>query len=249
MSQLELAARAGVSARHLSFVETGRAQPSLDMVSRLAETLTIPLRERNVLYLAAGYAPVHRETGLASPGMGHVRRAIDLILRQQEPYPAFVVNRHWDLLASNQATSRVFGFLRGGPRRYTNIMRTVFAPDGIRPLIANWEEVAGGLMTYLHNDVATAPSDAVARDLLRDVLAYPGVPLRWKSRNIDAQVPPLLTVVYRKADVALRFFSTISTFGTPHDVTLDELRIECTFPADEATERTCRKLAANSGRE
>jgi hypothetical protein len=151
------------------------------MVSRRAKTLTIPLRERNALYLAAGYAQVHRETALASPEMGHVHRAIDLILRQQESRPAFVVYRHWDLLAPNQASSRVFGFLRGGPRRYANLMHTVFAPDGIRPFIPNWEEVAGGLMTYLHNDVAAAPSDTVARDLLRDVLAYPGVPQRWKA--------------------------------------------------------------------
>ncbi len=215
------------------------------MVSRLAEALEIPLRERNTLFIAAGYAPVYRETGLASPEMGQVRRAIEFILHQQEPYPAFVLSRHWDLLMANQASSRVFGFLRGGVRGHSNIMRSVFAPDGIRPLISNWEEVGGDLIRHLHNDVAAAPSDTVARDLLREVLGYPGVPPRWGTRELGAQTPPLLTAVYRKGDLTLRFFSTISTFGTPQDVTLEELRIECSFPADEATAKTCRELAGS----
>ena len=217
------------------------------MVSRLAEALEIPLRERNAVFIAAGYAPVYRETGLASPEMGQVRRAIEFILRQQEPYPAFVVSRHWDLLMSNQGSSQVFGFLHGGPRVHSNIMRSVFAPDGIRPLISNWEEVAGALIRHLHNEVAAAPSDTAARDLLREVLAYPGVPPRWRTRVLGAQMPPLLTAVYRKDDLTLRFFSTITTFGTPQDVTLEELRIECSFPADEVTTKICRELAGSVG--
>jgi len=245
VSQLDLAVKAEVSSRHLSFVETGRAQPSRDMVSRLAEALEIPLRERNALFIAAGYAPLYRETGLASPAMGQVRRAIDCILHQQEPYPAFVVSRHWDLLLTNRSSARVFGFLRGGARVHSNVMRSVFAPDGIRPLISNWVEVAGDLIRHLHNEVAAAPSDPIARDLLSEVLAYPGVPPRWRTRELGAPTPPLLTAVYRKDDLTLRFFSTITTFGTPQDVTLEELRIECSFPADEATARTCRELAGS----
>ncbi len=216
------------------------------MVARLAEALEIPLRERNALFIAAGYAPAYRETGFASPEMGRVRQAIEFILRQQNPYPAFVVSRHWDLLRSNQGAARVFGFLFGGRGVHSNIMRSVFAPDGVRPLISNWEEVAGHMIRHLHNEVAAAPSDTVAQDLLREVLAYPGVPPRWRARELGAQTPPLLTTLYRKGELALRFFSTITTFGTPQDVTLEELRIECAFPADEATAKFCHELVGDA---
>jgi transcriptional regulator with XRE-family HTH domain len=241
-SQLDLALEAGVSARHLSYVETGKAQPSRDMVARLADALDMPLRERNALLVAAGYAPKYRETALATPEMSPVRRAIEFILQQQEPYPAFVTNRHWDLLLANGGSSRLFGLLREGGPLHPNIMRQVFDPNDMRPLLANWEEVAGDLIRHLHNEVAAAPSDAKARALLDEVLAYPGVPDRWRTREPGATPLPMLTTVFRKGDLELRFFSTITTFGTPRDVTIDELRIECMFPVDEGTADVCRKL-------
>ena len=247
VSQLDLALAADVSSRHLSFVETGRAQPSLQLVTRLADALTIPLRERNVLLLAAGYAPRHRETGLAAPAMTQARRAIEFILQQQEPYPAFVMNRHWDLLESNQGSKRVFGFLLGGPRKHTNVMRLVFDPNGLRPRMLNWEEVASRLIRRLHHEIEAAPSDDVARALLSDLLGYPEVPSRWRTRELDDPLSPLLSAVYRRDDVELRFFSTITIFLAPQDVTMEELRIECSFPADEATDRFCRELALNAG--
>jgi transcriptional regulator with XRE-family HTH domain len=243
VSQLDLALSADVSSRHLSFVETGRAQPSLELVSRLADALEIPLRERNTLLIAAGYAPRYRETGLAAPELSQARRAIEFILKQQEPYPAFVLSRHWDLLMSNRGSKRIFGFLLGGPSAQSNIMRQVFDPSALRPRIVNWEEVAVHLIRHLHNEVAAAPSDARARELLNDVLAYPGVPSRWRTRELGVHTAPLLTSVYRRGDVELRFFSTIATFGTPQDVTLEELRIECSFPADDVTDRFCREPA------
>jgi len=244
VSQLDLALAADVSSRHLSFVETGRAQPSLKLVTRLAEALEIPLRERNVLLVAAGYAPRHRETGLAAPAMTQARRAIEFILHQQEPYPAFVMNRHWDLLVSNQSSKRIFGFLLGGPRMHPNIMRFVFDPNGLRPRIVNWEEVAGHLIRRLHSELAAAPSDDDVRALLNDLLAYPGVPSGWSTRELEDFTSPLPSAVYRMGDVELRFFSTLTTFLTPQDVTLEELRIECLFPADEVTDRFCRELAS-----
>ena len=242
LSQLDLALEAGVSARHLSYVETGKAQPSRDMVARLADTLAMPLRERNVLLLAAGYAPDYPERALDTPELAPVRRAIELIVEHQEPYPAFVLNRRWDVLLTNRAAGRVAGFLLGGSK-HTNMVRQFFDPNDLRAVVVNWEEVAGDLVRHLHDEVAAVPSDAGAHALLEEVLRYPGVPSRWRTRDLGAAPPPLLTVHFRKGDQELRFFSTITTFGTPLDVTIDELRIECTFPADEVTAEFCRALA------
>jgi transcriptional regulator with XRE-family HTH domain len=242
MSQLALALEAGTSSRHLSYVETGKAQPSREMVSRLAEALDMPLRERNALLLAAGFAPEYAETRLDAPELAQVRRAVEFILEHQEPYPAFVLNRRWDVLLANRAAGRVADFLIGGTR-HDNMVRQFFDPADMRAAVHNWEEVAGDLVRHLHDEVAAAPSDPRARELLEEVLRYPGVPARWRERELSSPPPPLLTVVFRKGERELRFFSAITTFGTPRDVTLDELRIECAFPADDATAEACRMLA------
>jgi transcriptional regulator with XRE-family HTH domain len=242
MSQFDLALEASVSARHLSYVETGKAQPSRDMITRLADTLQVPLRERNALLVAAGYAPKYPETSLATPALAQIRRAIELILEHQEPYPALVINRYWDLVLTNRAGPRLFNYLRGGSA-HANVLRQVFDPNDMRAVIANWEEVAGDLIGHLHDEVAAVPSDDKARALLEEVLRYPGVLERWHTRELGVSPAPLLTVLFRKGDEELRFFSTIATFGTPRDVTLDELRIECMFPADETTAERCRILA------
>ena len=242
LSQLELALDADVSSRHLSYVETGRSQPSRELVLRLADALEIPLRERNALLVAAGYAPRYVETGLAAPELAQMRRAIELILGHQEPYPAFVLDRHWEIRLTNRAAARCTRFLLGGKPPETNMMRLVLKPDGLRPVMVNWEETAGDLVRHLHNQLAASPSDGRAKALLAEVLSYPGVPARWHTREIGAPPAPLLTTVFRKHEIELRFFSTITAFATPHDLTLDELRIECSFPADEATAASCRKL-------
>lgn len=244
LSQLDLALDVGVSTRHLSCVETGKSKPSRDMVARLADVLEMPLRERNALLVAAGYAPKYRETELATPELAQVRRAIEFIIEQQEPYPAFVLNRHWDVLMANRAAMRVNGFvMRGRASAHQNMIRQIFDPDDLRPAVANWEEVAGELIRHLHDEVAAVPSDAKARALLEEALAYPGVPSRWRRRQLDAAPTPLLTTVLQRDDQMLRFFSTITTFGTPRDVTIDELHIECCFPDDDATAELCRALA------
>lgn len=243
-SQLDLALEAGVSARHLSCLETGKSQPSRGMVARLADALDMPLRERNALFIAAGFAPRYRETGLSTPALAPVRRAIDFILGQQEPFPAFVMNRHWDVLHLNAAAIRFNRFLmQGGESRHMNMLHQFFDPRDLRAAVANWEEIAGDLIRHLHLEVAAAPSDIRAGTLLDEVLAYPGVPSRWRTRELESGPSPLLTTVFRREDRELRFFSTYSTFGTPHDVTLDDLRIECCFPADEVTAAFCRWLA------
>lgn len=244
LSQLELALEANVSPRHLSCVETGKAQPSRDMIARLADALGMPLRERNALLVAAGFAPRYRETELASPEMAPIRRAIEFILQHQEPYPAIVTNRHWDILLMNESTRRIFEILLPGGPRHVNMLRQIFDPQDMRSVLRNWEELAIDVLRHLHNQVAVAPSDEKARALLDEVLAYPGVPAQWRTRELGSTPQPLLNTVFGKDDLELRFFSTITTFGTPHDVTLDELRIECSFPADDATAEFCRKTMA-----
>jgi transcriptional regulator with XRE-family HTH domain len=239
MSQLQLAVDAGVSSRHLSFVETGRAQASREMVLLLARVLDVPLRDRNDLLVAAGYAPIYRATALDAPALGQVRRALDFILRQQEPYPAIVLDRHWNILLANAATGRlvdalldpaVVGELGG------NAMRLMFHPRGFRPHIVNWEATAAALIQWLHRDALSGHADPETRRLLDEMLAYPGVPARWRTLDLDVSTAPFLPLEFRKGDLLLRYFTTLTSLGTPHDITLQELRIESYFPADEATE-------------
>jgi transcriptional regulator with XRE-family HTH domain len=242
MSQLDLALTTEISPRHLSCVETGKARPSRETIDRLAESLEIPLRERNALLVAAGFAPVYRESKLSSLDMKPVRQAVECIVQQQEPYPALVMNRYWDVLIANDASMRVLGTLMGRPSAHSNIIRQVFDPADVRSIIMNWEEVAGELIRHLHDEIASQPNDLQAKALLNEALAFPGVPAYWRSRKLDALPQPLLTTIFGNERVELRFFSTVTTFGTPRDITLDELRIECLFPADESTAAFCQEL-------
>ncbi len=247
LSQLDLALEAGISPRHLSCVETGKAQPSRDMIALLADALGMPLRERNALLVAAGYVPRYAETALDADALAQVRVGIDCILGHQEPYPAFLLNRRWDVLETNRAAVRVADFLGAG-NRHTNMVRRFLDPNGLRRFVVNWEEIAGDLIRHLHEAIAAAPSDASARALLKEALAYPGVPAEWRTRDVGARPSPLLTIVFRKAGRELRFFSTITTFATPQDVTLDEIRIESVFPADDSTAELCHLLARDDVR-
>jgi len=251
MSQLALATEAGISTRHLSFLETGRAQPSREMVQLLAGMLDVPSGERNALLVSAGYAPVPGERPLGPPELEPVRRALQFILRQQEPFPAFVLDPQWNIVMRNDASRRIFGLFKGTADHddhdvpgttSVNVMRTVFDPDCLRRFIVNWESVAQCLMQSVHRDIAESGSDAVLR--IRDeMLAYPGVPSRWASPDSFAPEPPLVTMQLRKDDLSLAFFSTITTFAVPRDSTLQQLKIECFFPADAVTEQVARRLA------
>ena len=242
LSQLDLALDTGVSARHLSYMETGKSQPSREMVLRLADALEIPLRERNSLLVAAGYAPRYYESDLAGPEMAQQRSAIELILKHQEPYPAIVMDRHWNVRMGNGAAPKFVRFLLGYDPTENNVIRLSLHPEGLRKVTVNWEETAWDLVRHLHSQIAALPSDQVSKDLLEEVLAYPGVPSEWRNREIGVPVTPLLTTVFQKDGIELRLFSTITTFATPHDVTLDELRIECSFPADPSSAEVCRRL-------
>jgi len=245
MSQLTLATEAGISTRHLSFLETGRAQPSREMVQLLAGMLDVPLGDRNALLVSAGYAPAYGERPLTSPDLEPVRRALEFTLRQQEPFPALVVDGEWNVVMGNEASARIFDLFTdpGCDDVNVNVMRTVFCPEGLRRYIVNWEELAECLVNSLHRQVATTGSGAMAR--LRDeLLAYPGVPSRWSVPDPTVTMPPLVSMQLRKDDLSLTFFSMITTLGTPRDVTLQQLKIECFFPADAATEHVARRLAA-----
>jgi transcriptional regulator with XRE-family HTH domain len=245
-SQLALALQAGVSARHLGFVEVGRANPSREMVLLLAGALDVPLRDRNALLLAAGYAPLYRETGLDAPEMEHARKAVGLILAHQEPYPAVVMDAHWNIVRSNAAADRFFGALLTLPAGTTpNIVRLMFDPQGLRPFVANWEAVAEGLVQRVHREALGGVPDEATSRLLAEVLEYAGVPKRWRVPDLLAPYPrPYLAIQFRKGDLAMDYFSTVTTLGTPLDVALQEIRIECFFPASEATVRQAREMAS-----
>ena len=245
MSQLTLAVEAGISTRHLSFLETGRAQPSREMVQLLAGMLDVPLGERNALLVSAGYAPAYGERPLTSPELEPVRRALQFTLGQQEPFPALVVDGEWNIVMGNEASRRIFDLFTDADCDdvNVNVMRTVFDPRGLRRFIVNWEELAECLVNSLHRQVADTGSAVMVR--LRDeLLSYPGVPSRWSVPDPTVTMPPLVSMHLRKDDLSLTFFSMITTLGTPRDVTLQQLKIECFFPADAETEQLARRLAS-----
>jgi transcriptional regulator with XRE-family HTH domain len=249
MSQLTLALEAGISTRHLSFLETGRAQPSREMVQLLAGMLDVPLGDRNALLVSAGYAPAYGERPLSAPELEPVRRALEFILHQQEPFPALVVDGDWNIVMSNEASHRIFGLFKDHDEhaKQTNVLRTVFDPRGLRRYIVNWEDLAGCMVHSLHQQVAATGSDAIVQ--LRDeLLSYPGVPPRWSVPDACMPMSPLVSMELRKDDLSLAFFSMITTLGTPRDVTLQQLKIECFFPADAATEQLARSLASAAPR-
>jgi transcriptional regulator with XRE-family HTH domain len=243
-SQLDLAVTSQVSQRHISFLESGRAKPSQEMVLQLATVLEVPLRQQNLLLSAAGFAPIHSETDLSAPEMAPVRKAIDLILHQHEPYPAFVVDRYWNLILTNNGATRLLDAFIDRDKLQTlfnvdgkiNLMRVVFHPQGLRPFIVNWESCANHLLQRLHREILVAREGDRTAALLKEIMGDPGVAKTWQTSSRIAQHALLLTIHLQRDDLELKFFTTIATLGTPYDITLQELRIECQFPADEATE-------------
>jgi transcriptional regulator with XRE-family HTH domain len=248
MSQLALAVEAEVSPRHLCFLETGRARPSRDMVLHLAQALAVPLRERNALLLAAGFAPMFRESALNDPDLAPVRRALDAILAQQEPYPAVVMNRSWDIVGGNEAATRFFTLLldRRAVPGPPNVLRLMFHPQGLRPTVLDWETTAEALVQRLHREAVGGVLDESGRQLLAEILDYPEVPKRWRTPELGFPLVPVLPVRFRLDGREFSYFSTVTVLGTPQDVTLQELRIECFFPSDGATAAAARQLASGA---
>lgn len=296
LSQLELSGQCDSSQRHLSFLESGRAQPSRQMVMRLCAVLDLPPRERNALLVAAGFAPLYRMRALEHPDLDSVKRAIDLMLDKQEPYPAVVVDRLWNLTMQNRAAARLMAWLAtpagatsgtasgarsgtasGAPSGTTsdamsgassgatsdatsgalpgastrpraphagpsdvgdpppNLLAAMLDSRGLRPFIRDWPDVAADVLLWIHREVMAEGPGGAAAALLSRLERIDGVPADWRTRSVANPAAPFLSLVLEKHGVTLRLFTTITTLGTPHDVTLNELRIESFFPADPET--------------
>jgi transcriptional regulator with XRE-family HTH domain len=252
MSQLGLATEAGISARHLCFLEKGRSAPSREMVVLLAQVLDIPLAGQNALLMAAGYAPLFGEARLDAPELASVQHALDFMLTQQEPFPALVVDEGWDVRQRNHAAGRILGALRP---YYTvpeplaqNAMHVMCHPGGMRPFMPNWAEFVGAYLQVLHREATQGLSQAAAR--LRDaLLRYPDMPAAFSAPGADRRPidNPMVPLHLRMGRHDLSFFVTLTTFAMPRDITLQQIKIECFFPADDATAMLARRLAADPG--
>ncbi len=242
LSQLDVAMHAGFSARHISFIETGRAQPSRDALLAIAESLEVPLRERNRLLTAGGFANVYKETQLGSADMTQVRHVLQFILDRHMPYGALVLDRLSNCLMGNDASGKLLAAVADasllGPN--ANMLRVVFHPLGVRRYIVNWADVARVLLDRAERELLAA-GDASASALLDELHEYANDVPRPASRRLQSD-DVLLPVHLRMDGIELRMFSTIMTIGTPQDITLQELRIETFFPADEPSESTWRAL-------
>jgi transcriptional regulator with XRE-family HTH domain len=236
-TQLDLSFDSGISQKHISFVESGRSTPSRQTLLDLAQALEIPLREQNTLLLAAGYAPVHSQEALDAPAMTSITKALKRMLHQHEPFPAIVMDRHWNVLMTNDASPRFFNCFidmnaRQPPR---NLLHLMFDPAGMRPFIANWKNTARSLLTRVHREALGRVIDAGTRSLLDELSKYPDVAPEWRTPAPDDALP-MIPLSFRKGAVTLNYFSMITTVGTPQTVAAQELRLECMFPADEQTE-------------
>jgi transcriptional regulator with XRE-family HTH domain len=236
-TQLDLSFDSGISQKHISFVESGRSTPSRQTLLDLAQALEIPLREQNTLLLAAGYAPVHSQDPLDAPAMTSITKALKRMLRQHEPFPAIVMDRHWNVLMTNDASPWFFNCFidmnaRPEPR---NLLHLMFDPAGMRPFIANWKSTARSLLARVHREALGRVIDARTRSLLDELATYPDVAPEWRNPTAD-DIVPVIPLSFRKGGVTLNYFSMITTVGTPQIVAAEELRLECMFPADEFTE-------------
>ena len=237
-SQLALALDAGLSQRHISFIESGRSQPGRAKLMDIADALDIPLRDRNALLLAAGYAPAYPDQPWDAPQMASILAAVDRMLQAADPYPAVLMDRGWNVLKANRAAPRLFGHFvdlsaRTGPR---NILHLMFDPAGMRPFIRDWPRTARSLLDRVAREATGRVLDQNSRTLLDGLAAYGPMP---PARVVPAPGPdlPMVPLGFEKDGLVLQYFSMISTVGTPTAVAAEELRVEWMFPADPATER------------
>lgn len=252
-SQLRLSTESAISQRHISFLESGRAQPSKEMVLKLGLVLEVPLRQRNVMLLAAGFAPAYQERSLSDPELKSVKQALDFMLAQQAPFPALVVDRLWNLVMANGPAAMMMKWLLDMPDDMpiptdgVNVLKLMLDPAGARKYVCNWENVSADLLHWIQREAMSDGPGSEAAELLKELIAFPGIKTATQTPNLDTRALPFLAVRIRKDDAELNLFTTITTMGTPHDVTVHELRIECFFPADEATAGWFRSRAG-SGR-
>ncbi|MHB9837211.1 helix-turn-helix domain-containing protein [Paraburkholderia terrae] len=251
VSQLDLSLEAGISQRQISFIESGRSVPGRETLLTLAQALDVPLRERNALLLAAGYAPVYSEAPWNAQEMHGVVRALERVVRQHEPFPAIVMDRHWNVLMTNDAAPRFFNCFidmatRKGPR---NTLHLMFDPQGMRPFVDEWDSVARSLLQRVHRESVGRVIDDGTSRLLDELLAYPDVPRDWKTGHASWAAPamPVIPIGFVNGGEVLRYFSMVTSVGAPQSIAAQELRLECMFPVDDATDaRHHQLLEANA---
>lgn len=244
-SQIDLSLDTGVSQRHISFIESGRSAPSRHTLANLSQALGVPFRDRNELFVAAGFAPVHKEDAWNHEELSSVKRALDRMLQQQEPFPAMVMDRHWNVFMRNTAARRFFGSFidldaRPEPR---NLLHLMFDPAGMRPFIANWEDTSAALVQRIHREAVGHTLDEQTQQLLAALRTYEGADAAFDRSGTpprDSRLP-MVSLDFRKDGRLLRYFSMITTVGTPQTITTQELRMESMFPADDATETAHRQ--------
>lgn len=236
-SQFDVSLDTGISQRHISFIESGRSVPSREVLMDIADALDIPLRERNALLLAAGYAPLYSEGAWNAQEMQSVTNALHRILRQHEPFPALVMDRYWNVLMTNDSAPAFFNCFidmaaRKSPR---NMLHLMFDPNGMRPFVANWEAVAKSLIQRVYRESVGRVIDDQTKALVDALLRYPDVKTEWKT--ITSLGPmPVVPISFVHKGKLVNYFSMITTVGTPQTVAAQELRIESMFPADDMTE-------------
>lgn len=244
VSQLVLGLEADVSSRHISFLENGRARPSRNMVLQITNALQVPLRECNILLRAAGFSDEYRARTLADPEMLQVSYALELMLDANLPYPAIVVNSCYDVMLANRSQQALTGLLMQqipNLHETNNLMDLLFHPNGIKPCVGNWEQIAPLLLQRLYRE-NTLRKDSATAELLNKILNYSTVPENWRKFAPDADIGPMTQLELVIGADHLNFFSTISTFGTAIDITLQELKIESFFPADDFTREFFQNL-------
>jgi len=246
MSQLDLSVAAGVSQRHLSYLETGRSTPSREMIIHLAIELDVPLRERNTWLKAAGYADVYTEYGLDEPVMSQLRHILETLLAAHEPFPAYIVDRAWNLVISNQAATTLTGMLippEAASKFRGNILRLFMHPDGLRPHIDNWRAAAATLLHRVERERRERPGDTDLLELLGEIRSYPDIDQLPHQLESPAVSDLLVPIHLQTPAGEMRLLTTIATIGAPYDITLEELRLETLLPADHETEVMLRQIA------
>jgi transcriptional regulator with XRE-family HTH domain len=243
-SQLDLAHEAGTTPRHLSFVETGRSRPSRDMVLRLAIALDVPLRDRNGILLAAGFAPMYGERTLDDPALERIDRAVERLLHAHDPLPSIAMNRQWDVVRTNAGADRLFGALLAGttPTAPPNVLRLMLLPGPVRDAVANWTHVAPALLERARREAVGGVLDTVTAELLHEVRTGPDAAVFATALRAVGPLVPVVDVHFVVDGEVLRFYSVVSTIGTPIDVTAQELRVETFFSADDETDERWRAL-------
>lgn len=250
LSQLDLAASAAVSSRHLSFLETGRARPSREMVLQLAATLDVPMREQNALLRAAGFADAFADPGIGDALDPQVRRTVERMMSQQEPYPLVVMDSHYNVMMMNHAAQHLFVYALGERASLLapvlNAFRLAFDPQGLRPVIRDWESTAKQLLLRLQREVMQRPADSDLKHLLSTLCGYPDVPSDWRTPDLETPTAATFNLQLTLDGDDYAFLTALTVFNAPLNITVEELRLESYFPLDAATDSLCRRLAERS---